>query len=161
MLKYIAIAFLINLCAALFILPARAAAPAAGTAPKQTQTQPQAQPQAQKQAQPQAQAHPLDGVWTASVTESAKNFEIPPNLKRDLADMRMTLLVKTGSMALAWSDGTSVKKKISIISTTGKLYKMKIGDKPCTMDATTPNRLILTEKDAYFKDNSIIFQRAK
>jgi hypothetical protein len=105
-------------------------------------------------------AHPLDGVWVPDIEASVKIFDFPEGLKKDLAGMRMTLLAKNGSMSLNWSDGTSSGKTFKITGVTGRLYNVSLGNKTFTINAAVKNSLIFTEKDAYARDNSIIFKRA-
>lgn len=105
-------------------------------------------------------AHPLDGVWVPDIEASVKIFDFPEGLKKDLAGMRMTLLAKNGSMSLNWSDGTSARKIFKITTVTGRVYNVSLGNKTFTINAAVKNSLIFTEKDAYARDNSIIFKRA-
>jgi hypothetical protein len=148
---------LINLCLASFAAAANLPAPQVKTSPGQ----PQKPAPPAKVLPDKTQEHPADGTWLPEQEESAKAFNMPEGLKNSLAGMQMTITVKSGSMLLSWSDGVKSKKTFRILSSSGNLYNVIINDKKFTMNASQPNRLVLTETDAYGRDNSIIFKRAK
>jgi hypothetical protein len=159
-LKFIATLAVINFCLApLMSFAATATLPAPQV--KASPGQPQKPAPPAKTSPDKTREHPADGTWLPEREESAKTFTMPDGLKNDLVGMQMTITVKSGSMLLSWSDGVKSKKTFRILSSSGNLYNVIINDKKFTMNAVQPNRLVLTETDAYGRDNSIIFKRAK
>jgi hypothetical protein len=114
-------------------------------------------------AAPSAQpaTHPLDGTWEPDLAASAKFFKFPESLKKDLAGLRVTLLTKTGSMALDWSDGAKGRKTFRIVSFSGRLYRVVVDNRNFTINTAQKDVLVFTEQDAYGNNNVIIFRRLK